>query len=451
MMHRIQGMSLGLLIVLAGAFASTARAEVKVSGIFGDGMVLQREMPVPVWGWAAPGETVAVQLNGEPAIETKADSEGNWKVTLPARKADGKAHTLTVSGANTITFRDVLIGEVWLGSGQSNMKLGGQNIPRDQPGIRVYHVPDKSGKLQKDVRGSWKVCGPKSGGTWSSAPLHGFGLRLHEALEVPVGVIHASWNASWIHGWFVGGPEYKGMISPLVPFAIRGVLWYQGESNTAHNKALKDDLGYFKAMQKLIEGWRKAWGRQFPFYYVQIAPHSGYPEGAAPITWHSQAAALKLPRTGMVVTTDIANVGDIHGVDRAEVGRRLALWALARDYGKKNLVYSGPLYKSMKVEGKQIRVSFAQVGSGLASRDGKPLTHFEIAGEDGKFVPAEAQIDAAKQTVLVDADGVARPAHVRFGWSNTAKPNLMNKEGLPASPFKTRDWKGGTGEDKGAE
>jgi sialate O-acetylesterase len=428
-----------LAVVLA--VAGPASAEVKLSGIFGSHMVLQREMPLPVWGWAEPGEAVTVQLDSDKA-ETKADDEGNWKVTFPARKSDGESHTLTVRGANTIELTDVLIGEVWIGSGQSNMKLGGQSVAKDHPGIRIYQVPDKSGQWQKDVAGSWKVCGPKTAGVWSSAVLHGFGLRLREDLDVPVGLIHASWNSSWIHGWFVGGPEYKGMIHPLIPFAIRGVLWYQGEANTG--RAGNDPLSYYTGMKKLIEGWRKVWNRQFPFYFVQIAPFKGYPKGALPLTWHSQAAALKLPRTGMVVTTDLSNTGNIHGVDRVEVGRRLALWALTKDYGKE-LVYSGPMYKEMKVEGDAIRISFAHVGGGLVSRDGRSLSHFEIAAEDGEFVPAEARIAADGKTVLVDAGGVENPAQVRFAWQNTAQPNLMNKEGLPASAFRTKDWHGGTG------
>ena len=422
--------------------AAQARAEVKVSGIFGNSMVLQQEMPIPVWGWAAPGEAVTVQFDREKA-EAKADADGNWKVTLPAWKADGKPHALTARGINNaVEFKDVLIGEVWIGSGQSNMKLGVGGGAASAPLIRLYQVPDKSGTREKDVGGTWQVCDAKSAAPFS-AVMYGFGTRLRENIDVPVGLIHASWNASWIHGWYVDGPEYKGMIHPLTPFAIRGVLWYQGEANTGH--AGDNSLSYYEGMKQLIEGWRKAWGQEFPFYFVQIAALRHYPEGALPLTWHSQVAALKLPRTGMAVTTDLCDINNIHGVNHQEVGRRLALWALAKDYGK-NLVYSGPINKAMKVEGKQIRISFAHVGGGLASRDGKPLTHFEIAGEDGAFVPAEAQIDPKSNTVLVRADGVAKPANVRFGWSNTAQPNLINKEGLPASPFTTENWQGGTGE-----
>ena len=431
----------GVITAFGLCLAAPAGAEVKMSGIFGNGMVLQQEVPLPVWGWAEPDESVTVQLDRDKQ-ETKADANGNWKVTLPAREADGKAHTLTVGGTKPIIFTDIQIGEVWIGSGQSNMKKGAGKAAKDQPLIRLYQVPNSSGKWQKDVAGSWEVCGPKTGARFS-AVMYGFGVRLREDIDVPVGLIHASWNSSWIHGWYVGGPEYKGMIHPLVPYALRGVLWYQGEANTGH--AGKDPLSYYKGMKKLIEGWREAWDTEFPFYFVQIAPFKGHRAGALPLTWHSQVAALKLPRTGMAVTTDLSDINNIHGIRHTEVGRRLALWALAKDYGE-DLVYSGPVYKGMKVERKQIRISFAHVGAGLASRDKKPLTHFEIAGADGAFVPAEARIDSAKQTVLVRADDVAKPAHVRFGWSKTAQPNLMNKAKLPASPFTTENWQGGTAE-----
>ena len=186
-----------------------------------------------------------------------------------------------------------------------------------------------------------------------------------------------------------------------------------------------------------------------PFYFVQIAPwqpaKGGYPEGEEPALWEGQVASLKIPHTGMVVTTDLVdNIQDIHPRNKLDVGNRLALWALAKTYGKKDVVYSGPLYKSMKVEGGKVRLSFAHVGGGLASRDGKPLTEFEIAGEDGKFVPAEATIDGKE--VVVQSKDVEKPTQVRFGWRNVANPNLSNKEGLPAGPFRTKDWKGGTGE-----
>ena len=209
----------------------------------------------------------------------------------------------------------------------------------------------------------------------------------------------------------------------------------------------KNGFAYYDKMKALIEGWRKTWNNDsLSFYFVQIAPWSGrYEPGQLPALWEAQVASLKIPGSGMVVTTDLVdNIGDIHPRNKLDVGNRLARWALAKDYGQKDLVYSGPLYKSMKIEGNKIRLTFAHVGGGLVSRDQKPLTEFQIAGEDGKFVPAVATIDGCN--VVVEADGVASPKQVRFGWHKVANPNLSNKEGLPASPFQTENWRGGTGE-----
>ncbi|NQU22707.1 MAG: sialate O-acetylesterase, partial [Candidatus Nealsonbacteria bacterium] len=209
----------------------------------------------------------------------------------------------------------------------------------------------------------------------------------------------------------------------------------------------KNGLAYYDKTKALIEGWRKTWGNdRMAFYFVQIAPWSGsYAPGQLPALWEAQVASLKIPGTGMAVTTDLVdNIGDIHPRNKLDVGNRLALWALAKNYGQAELVYSGPLYKSMKVEGNKIRVEFAHVGGGLKSRDGKPLTEFQIGGADGTFQPAEAVVDG--KTVVVQAEGVEKPTQVRFGWHKVANPNLINAKGLPASPFQTDNWQGGTGE-----
>jgi sialate O-acetylesterase len=263
---------------------------------------------------------------------------------------------------------------------------------------------------------------------------------------VPFGLINSSWGGSPIEPWTISGEKsggmYNGMIAPLQPFAIRGAIWYQGETNVLR----KDGLKYYDKMKALIEGWRSSWGQDLPFYFVQIAPWAGrYAPGELPALWEAQAASVKIPRTGMVVTTDLVdNIRDIHPRNKLDVGNRLALWALAKDYGRKDLVYSGPLYKSMAVEGSKILLQFAHAGGGLKSRDGKPLSEFQVAGADGKFVPAEAIIDG--KTVVVHAKGVGSPTRVRFAWHNAATANLVNAEGLPASPFQTNNWQGGTGE-----
>jgi len=227
---------------------------------------------------------------------------------------------------------------------------------------------------------------------------------------------------------------YNGMVHALVPFGIRGAIWYQGESNR------HDGMLYHEKMKGLINGWRKVWAQgDFPFLFVQLAPYNyGRAPFDLPKIWEAQTATLAVPNTGMAVTTDVGNLRDIHPRNKQAVGRRLALWALARTYGQTGLVYSGPLYKSMSVEGDKIRLVFNHVASGLASRDGKPLTWFEIAGKDKNFVKAEAKIDG--DTVVVSSAEVAAPAAVRFGWHHEAEPNLVNNEGLPASPFRTHPW-----------
>ena len=450
-MKKFATWSIVVISLLVASSVRPVQADVTLPKVLGSHMVLQRDRAVPIWGWAAPSEEVTVKLD-EATATTKADAQGNWKVVLPAVKADGKAHAMSINGKNKIELDDILIGDVWVGSGQSNMEwaLGNchnakEAIPAATDSrIRLFQV-DKVQVHQaaKDVHSQgWKVCSPQTVPGFSGV-LYFFGQRLHKDLDVPVGLVNSSWGGSPIEPWTVtganGGGMYNGMIAPVKPFAIRGAIWYQGESNMGNG------LAYAGKMKALIEGWRKVWGYDFPFYFVQIAPFAGYGPGALPLLWEAQVASLKIPQTGMSVTTDLVhNIGDIHPINKIEVGNRLALWALAKEYGKKDLVYSGPLYKSMKVEGDKIRLSFAHVGGGLKSRDGKPLTEFQVAAADGKFVAAEATIDG--DMVVVQAKEIAAPTQARFGWRNVANPNLVNKEGLPASPFKTNDWQGGTGE-----
>ena len=431
------------------------QADVTLPRVISSHMVLQRERALPIWGRADPGEEVTVKLD-DAAATAKADEQGNWKVVLPAVKADGKAHNMTVSGRNKLALDDLLIGDVWIGSGQSNMEMPVRAASNAEatmaaaqyPQIRLLHVkpldvpqPSKDiavlGGAEAQNRPGWSACTPNSVVRFSGV-LYAFGQRLHKDLDVPVGLIHSTWGGTPIEDWVPGGGKYNGMIYPVKPLAIRGVLWYQGESNVGNG------LPYADKMKTLIAGWRQDWGYDFAFYFVQIAPFAGYDPGTLPPLWEAQVAALKIPGTGMAVTTDLVeNIKDIHPRNKFDVGNRLALWALAKDY-KKELVYSGPLYKSMRVDGDKLRLSFAHIGGGLKSRDEKSLTEFEIAGEDGKFVAGEAVIDG--DTVVVHANDVASPTQARFGWRNEANPNLINKEGLPASPFQTKNWQGGTGE-----
>ncbi|NQV23078.1 MAG: sialate O-acetylesterase [Rhodopirellula sp.] len=446
----------GMLAAFDLVATPTLRADVKLPSVLNSHMVLQRDLPIPVWGWAAAGEKVTVSIDEASAMAT-ADADGRWKVTLPAMKADGKAHTLSVVGNNTVTLEDILIGEVWVGSGQSNMEWQLRNTigaaeaiaAADHPNIRLFHVK----KVQKpkpaddvEVTSHWAACTPESVPAFSGV-LYYFGLKVHEEIDVPVGLINSSWGGSPIEPWTVtdetSGGMYNGMIAPLQPFGIRGAIWYQGETNVIG----KNGLAYFDKTKALVEGWRKTWNSDLPFYFVQIAPWSGnrYEAGQLPALWEAQTASLKIPRTGMAVTTDLVdNIADIHPRNKIDVGNRLARWALAKTYGKKDVVYSGPLFRSMKVEDAAIRLEFAHTADGLKSRDDAALSEFQIAGEDGKFIAAEAKIDG--KSVIVSAASVAEPKDVRFGWHKLANPNLVNSEGLPASPFQTNNWQGGTGE-----
>ena len=493
-------------------------AEVTLPSVIGDNMVLQRDIQIPIWGWASPGEEITITLNTEdkdakPVFSTSvvADIEGNWRTKLSAMDAGGP-YILKISGSNTLELTNVLIGEVWVCSGQSNMEWSvraskdadAEIAAADYPTIRLFDVPRKpSGLLQDDVEANWSETTPETIEDFSAVAYY-FGRKLHKNLNVPIGLINTSWGGTRIEPWTPPAgfdsvptlesiskeiqeahadyrqqlpekmkeieawiaetrealktdarltqiPEnrhslrhharptglYNGMVYPIVPYAVRGAIWYQGESN------LRDGMRYHEKMKALINGWREVWGQgDFPFYFVQLAPfnYGGWIGDPffLPQIWEAQTATLSVPNTGMAVTTDIGNLKDIHPRNKQEVGRRLALWALAKTYGREDVTYSGPLYKSMTVDGNIIRLSFDFVEGGLMARDEEPLTWFEIAGEDKQFVEAKATIDG--NTILVSSDTIANPIAVRFGWHQNAEPNLVNKEGLPASPFRTHPW-----------
>jgi len=455
-------MSVGVLLVVA-----PAGADVRLPKIIGDHMVLQQGMPVPIWGWADAAESVTVTL-GESKAATTADADGKWMVKLDAAQAGGPCQ-MTVQGNNTITLDDILVGEVWVCSGQSNMQwsVSGSANPQveiaaaDYPKIRLFTVARKvAEKPLDDCEGSWVACSPQTVPGFS-AVAYFFGRYLHKELDVPVGLINTSWGGTIAEAWtshegLLGEPDfepilqraaqfdpntpnqasnlYNAMIQPLIPFGIRGAIWYQGESNCSRAKQ------YRKLFPAMITDWRTHWGQgDFPFLFVQLAPfrYGGLDPRCLAELWEAQRLTLSLPNTGMAVTTDIGNVADIHPKNKQDVGRRLALWALAITHGK-DLVYSGPLYESMAVEGDKIRVRFKHVGGGLVAGEGKPLAEFTIAGADGQFVPADAVIDG--DSIVVHSDQVTAPVAVRFAWRDDAAPNLFNQEGLPASPFRTDDF-----------
>ena len=452
--------------------SATVRADLNVPKIFSDSMVLQREQAIPVWGWEEAGTEVHVLFQDEVKKATAA-ADGKWMVRFSPQKAGGP-YKMVIEGQNRIEFNDVLVGEVWLCSGQSNMEwtVANSNNKDEEiaaakhPNIRHIkfdHRPSAEPLTDVPSPAGWQLCSPETVGSFTAVGYF-FGRELQGELNVPIGLIGCNWGGTRIEPWTppIGFQEtpalsdiaskldefptknnqgkinhqsplalYNGMVHSIVPYGMRGAIWYQGESNNG------EGMLYHEKMKALIHGWRKVWDNDaMPFYFVQLAPYTygGDPTRLAEI-WEAQTATLSVPNTGMAVTVDIAHLKDIHPKNKQDVGRRLALWALSETYHKQGIVYSGPLYKSMKVEGNRIRLSFDHVGGGLVSRDDKPLSWFTIAGDDGKFVDATATIDG--HVILVQAESVAKPTAARLGWSQLAEPNLSNKEGLPASPFRT--------------
>ncbi|MEE2623498.1 MAG: sialate O-acetylesterase [Roseibacillus sp.] len=443
-----------LFSLLLGFLPLTGNADVELPNIFGNHMVLQRGAPLQIWGTADAGEKIALKF-GPRTFTSTTDEDGDWEIGLPSLKSDGgKSHKMTIKGKNTIVLENILIGDVWIGSGQSNMEWNMNGSERrdefvkdaNHPGIRLFHIPKKQFDApQTDVEAKWKPCTSSNIPNFSAVLYH-FGKTIQADQKVPIGLINSSWGGSPIEPWTVtdkgSGKMYNGMIAPIVKFPVTGTIWYQGETNCLQ----KNGLSYTGKMKDLIEGWRRVFNNgNMPFYFVQIAPWNGsYAPGQLPALWEAQCATLKLPHTGMAVTTDIVhNIGDIHPRNKHDVGNRLARWALARHYQKKGVICSGPLYKAMKVESSRIRLAFAH-SDGLKSRDGKDLNEFKIAGSDGQFVDAKAEIEG--KFVLVSAESIKNPTQVRFGWHKVANPNLVNRAGLPASPFQTEKWTGGTGE-----
>ena len=519
-MNRI---SVFLLVLVLGAVP--AHADVHVSSLFGDNMVLQREMAVPIWGTADPGEAVTLKI-GDAQASAQSDAQGKWMLKLPAMKANAKAQDLTISGKNTLTIKNVLVGNVWVCSGQSNMEfgLGGCNAPQDiaaadYPTLRRIRLDHRAlGRPDRGVPGRWEVCTPGSAPGFTAVGFY-FARRIQKETGLPIGLIDDSWGGTRIEPWIppcgfqmepslanvvkemkdreqayrrdLGNslPEvekwvararralatpkgeipspprvpdnpftdpgfpttlYNGMVHPVVPYAIKGALWYQGESNRGEGDE------YYHKMRALVGGWRKVWNQgDFPFYFVQLAnfeqvnqdPAGG--NGWAKVRM-AQSKSLLIPHTGMAVIIDVGEARDIHPKNKFDVGERLALWALKNEYGRKAIVCSGPLYKSMEVVDGKIRVRFDYTGGGLmigkkddrqpaVEDQGGKLRRFAIAGEDKKWYWADAAIDG--ETVVVSSPDVPKPVAVRYAFSmNPEGCNLYNKEGLPASPFRTDDW-----------
>ncbi len=499
---------LTVLFVLT-LFAPRVMADVRLPALISSNMVLQQNTRAPIWGWADAGEKISLRASWlTHRLTTVANSGGEWQVLLPTPAAGGP-YKLIITGNNRIVLDNILSGEVWFASGQSNMAMAVEKCRNGEdeittanyPDIRLFHVARQwAAEPQADCQGYWTGTTPETIRKFSGVAYF-FARSLYNAINVPVGIISASKGGSPIESWIAGetlkadpdfepvfalwkkweaeypeankkyrqaratwekekkralalnrelpespirpeavhqisrphkrpGHNYNGMVAPIVPFAIKGFIWYQGESNVSRPEQ------YAKLFQTLITGWRQEWGRQeLPFYFVQIAPYR-YKEGPLKASHlrEAQAQALLLPRTGMVVTTDVGDMEDVHPKNKQVVGQRLAQLALAKTYGFDTLVYSGPVYKSMQIEGSAIRLYFEHTGSGLMSKGSRPVG-FEIAGKDKVFVPANAIIDG--RAILVSSEEVKHPVAVRFAWCLKGIPDFFNKEGLPAAPFRT--------------
>lgn len=448
--------------ILSVCIGYVSFADVKPNGMFTDNAVLQRGINVPVWGTASEGESVTVSLNGQ-SISTVA-SQGKWMVYLQPM-SEGGPYEMTIKGNNTITYKNILIGEVWLASGQSNMerqlglRKGQQPIKNwieeaqnaNYPNIRMITIPRKSSSTpEQDVQANWVVCDTSSVVNFSAVGYF-FARDLQAKIKVPIGIIHSSVGGTpaeyWISNEAMMANDttkqimtdadqkkkaalnglYNGMIAPLVPYGIKGVIWYQGESNRA------DPTMYQTLFPEMIRDWRAKWKiGDFPFLFVQVAPF----KDMTPEIRESQLISFqRTPNTAMVVTTDCGDCKDIHPSNKQPVGNRLSLAALALAYGEKN-EYMGPIFSSAKYTGKKVVLSFNHASKGFLKNAGE-IKGFEIGAEDNKFVIAKALIKGRK--VILSSDSLmVNPTNVRYGWGNCMEVNLFNKEGLPASPFRTK-------------
>lgn len=475
----------GTLIALGLAMTGCgSRAEVTLPAVFSDNMVLQRGMRTPVWGTAKPGARVTISLDGITQT-VAADPHGVWKTALPSHAAGGP-FTMTITGdGSTIQYSNVLIGDVWICSGQSNMEMGIANVRNakeeiaraDHPAIRLFTVQKTVSSTPKaDCFGKWDVCTPQtvSAGGWGGFTAAGyfFGRELHRKYGVPIGLIHTSWGGtpaeSWtrreiltanpnlagmltripaeeggkpVKAWDAWTPSslYNAMIHPLIPFAIKGAIWYQGESNS--DRAYQ----YRTLMPTMIANWRKDWGQgTFPFILVQLANFMARDTEPVDSNWaelrEAQTMTLALPKTGMATIIDIGEAGNIHPKDKQDVGKRLALCAMNVAYGDRSVEGFSPMFKAMTKNGSQITLTFTHLGGGLTLGDNRPATGFSIAGADRKFHWANAVISGNK--IVVSSPEVPDPLAVRYGWSNNPDVNVYSKDGLPLTPFRTDDFPG---------
>ncbi len=501
------------LVALASILHLPLHGNVMLPSIFSSNMVLQRNAPIPVWGKAALGEKITVSFNGQ-EVQSTAGEDSLWRVSLSATH-EGGPYTMTIAGNDTVVLTNVLVGVVWICSGQSNMEFtlaksidADKDIPQAKyPNIRLFLIKKKIADVpQFTCEAEWEECTSKSVKNFSAVAYY-FGRRLHEVLNVPIGLVQPTWGGTPAECWTSRevlessselvaildkwredlerypeakkeydaklpqvmveweaaaakaraagqadpprpqeprGPgtrntpsgQFNAMIAPIIPFAMKGVIWYQGEANAARA------YQYRTLFPAMITDWRQRWGQgDFPFYFVQLPNLKRGPEpstsGWAELR-EAQLMTLSLPNTGMAVTIDVGDSTNLHPTNKKLVGLRLARIAEALLYGKGNEEYSGPIYKSMKIEGANVRLQFDHVGGGLVAGENALLSGFTIAGADKQFYSAEAKIEGDE--IIVSNSNVSSPVSVRYAWADNPHCNLYNKAGLPASPFRTDDW-----------
>jgi sialate O-acetylesterase len=442
-------------------------ANIRLPAVIGSHMVLQQKSEVTIWGWCDVSEQIKLKASWDTTTYTATGStSAKWEIKINTPVAGGP-YQVAIDGNNKITLDDILIGEVWICSGQSNMEMSMEwGLPyKDEAAkatdknIRFFNIPRTTADYpQDDVGAGWVVCNPDDMKKFSAAAYF-FGKSLRQNLDVPVGLIEAAWGGTPAEAWTPAdainsnsivkeaaakllpvpwGPVtvasiYNAMIYPVTKYSVAGAIWYQGEANVSAASTYSDLLS------TLITAWRKSWQKDFPFYYVQIAPYAGYGDNSSSaFLREAQTKTLATPKTGMVVITDLVdNIDDIHPKMKREVGGRLANYALAETYGKKDIFYKTPLYKGMRIEKNKIWIYFDNADKGLMSK-GDTLSEFFIAGNDKNFIPASAKIE--KNAVVVSSKSVKDPVAVRFAFRNGATPNLFSKEGLPVNPFRTDNW-----------
>ena len=514
---------LSALVIVCLAFGfSNVYADVRLPALFTDHMVLQQGQKNRVWGSADAGEDIVVAIGGQ-RHTAKADEKGKWHVTLDSLQIGGP-HTLSITGKNKLAVEDVLVGEVWICSGQSNMQWEVKQANDGDleaktakfPKIRFISVPHVGvQEPQDDFKGKWEVCTPETAATFSAVGYF-FGRQLHQTLDVPIGLIDDAWGGSaceaWIHrdlletdekyrpliarweeteksfdlqkakttfekqqadypqalakaksagkappapprfnnpltGNARPGNIYNGVLKPTIGYGIRGVVWYQGESNASRAYQYRD------LFPLMIKSWREEWGiGDFSFYWVQLADFMAEKTEPGDSTWAELREAqtmtmAKLPNTGEAVIIDLGEGRDIHPRNKQDVAKRLARWALARDYGLSNIAYHSPQFKSMEKQGNKIVLSFDHVGEGLYTFDTTNPVGFAVAGSDQKFVWANANL-FGRDKIEVSSEKVSEPTAVRYAWADNPVCNVYSKEGLPLTPFRTDDWKGVTEEAK---